>query len=191
MIKESGIALADLDVIAVSHGPGSFTGIRIGVSTARALSQILGTPCAAVSSLEALALNAAPMDSGVLVCPMLDARRNQIYGGGYILTEEGPKEKIKAGPYMLDEFMSKTENYRRILLLGDATDRYGREIGQLRHEGVDIAAEGIRYQDAVSVARLGSRIYAEGGGVGYSQLEPDYMRLAEAERKLRRKQQEG
>jgi len=191
VIKESGIALADLDVIAVSHGPGSFTGIRIGVSTARALSQILGTPCAAVSSLEALALNAAPMDSGVLVCPMLDARRNQIYGGGYILTEEGPKEKIKAGPYMLDEFMSKTENYRRILLLGDATDRYGREIGQLRHEGVDIAAEGIRYQDAVSVARLGSRIYAEGGGVGYSQLEPDYMRLAEAERKLRRKQQEG
>ena len=77
------------------------------------------------------------------------------------------------------------------MLLGDATDRYGREIGQLRHEGVDIAAEGIRYQDAVSVARLGSRIYAEGGGVGYSQLEPDYMRLAEAERKLRRKQQEG
>lgn len=191
VIKESGIALADLDVIAVSHGPGSFTGIRIGVSTARALSQILGTPCAAVSSLEALALNAAPMDSGVLVCPMLDARRNQIYGGGYILTEEGPKEEIKAGPYMLDEFMSKTENYRRILLLGDATDRYGREIGQLRHEGVDIAAEGIRYQDAVSVARLGSRIYAEGGGAGYSQLEPDYMRLAEAERKLRRKQQEG
>ena len=93
VIKESGIALADLDVIAVSHGPGSFTGIRIGVSTARALSQILGTPCAAVSSLEALALNAAPMDSGVLVCPMLDARRNQIYGGGYILTEEGPKEE--------------------------------------------------------------------------------------------------
>ena len=191
VIKESGIALADLDVIAVSHGPGSFTGIRIGVSTARALSQILGTPCAAVSSLEALALNAAPMDSGVLVCPMLDARRNQIYGGGYILTEEGPKEEIKAGPYMLDEFMSKTENYRRILLLGDAIDTYGEKIKELRPEGTLTAPQCIRYQDAVSVARLGTKIYGEEGGLSYNNVEPNYMRLAEAERKLREKQRKG
>lgn len=193
VVKESGIALTDLDVIAVSRGPGSFTGIRIGVSTVRALSQVLGTPCVAVSSLEALALGAAASagEDDILVCPMLDARRNQIYGGGYLLTDGWPKEEIKAGPYMLEEFLSKTEKYNRIFALGDAVDRYGKEIGELRPEGVHIAAEDIRYQDAVSVAKLGSRIYAENGGVGYEQLKPDYMRLAEAERKLRMKQQEG
>ena len=191
VIKESGIDLAELEEIAVSHGPGSFTGIRIGVSTARALSQILGTPCAAVSSLEALALTAAPMDSGVLVCPMLDARRNQIYGGGYILTEEGPKEEIKAGPYMLDEFMSKTENYRRILLLGDGTDAYGETIAEASQEKgkfTEFAPESIRYQDAVTVGRLGAKLLQEGKGLSYQELLPDYMRQAEAERKLAEKQ---
>ena len=71
------------------------------------------------------------------------------------------------------------------MLLGDAVDRYGGEIAGLRTAGVEYAPEDIRYQDAVSVAKLGVRIYEEGGGVSCEMLLPDYMRLAEAERKLR------
>ncbi len=192
IIRSSGTALRNIDVIAVSNGPGSFTGIRIGVSSARALSQVLGTPCAAVSSLEALAMRAADTaDNGVLICPMLDARRHQVYAGGYFLADGWPVEKIKAGPYMLDEFLQMAEGYERILLMGDATDVYAEKIAQLRPEGAETAPEDIKYQDAVTVARLGAKLYKEKGGLQYNQLKPEYMRIAEAERKLREKQKKG
>ncbi len=229
VMESGGLPLKSLDVIAVSCGPGSFTGIRIGVSSARALSQILDIPCVAVSSLEALAMRAGAgaqdqgggakpqindlstgarknaccegtqsadivgtgTDESLLICPMLDARRSQIYAGGYFLKEGYPSEQIKAGPYMLEEFLSKTEEYDRILLLGDSIDVYEDRIKQLRPAGTETAPESIRYQDAAFVARLGAKLYREKGGVSYSRVEPDYMRLAEAERKLREKQRKG
>lgn len=195
VVKENKLSIGDIDVIAVSKGPGSFTGIRIGVSSARALAQILDIPCVGVSSLEALAMRAAETEGfeegNTLICPMLDARRSQIYAGGYFLEDGYPKQEIEAGPYLLEEFMSKTRDYDRILLLGDAADTYGEKIKELRPDGTETAPESIRYQDAVFVARLGAGIYAEKGGVGYNMLEPEYMRLAEAERKLREKQKKG
>lgn len=233
VIKESKLSLGDVNGIAVSCGPGSFTGIRIGVSSARALSQVLGIPCIPVSSLAALAMRAAEIDSckgagqrggvegapfttenspgstsralnraasmqdaddagedcrSLLICPMLDARRSQVYAGGYFLQNGCPAEEIKAGPYLLEEFLSKTAGYHRILLLGDAVDKYGEKIRILRPDGTETTPESIRYQDAATVAKLGLKLFREKGGLGYNDVKPDYMRLAEAERKLREKQ---
>ena len=192
VVKENKLSLGDIDGIAVSRGPGSFTGIRIGVSSARALSQILGIPCAAVPTLEALALRAVEREGGyeedTLVCPILDARRSQIYGGGYIIRDGVPQEEIKGSPYSIEEFMAKTERYDRILLFGDGCDSYEEKIAQLRPSGAEIAPESIRYQDAVSVARIGEKIFSSGNSVGFLDLKRDYMRLAEAERKLLEKQ---
>lgn len=209
VIKESKLSLGDVGLIAVSNGPGSFTGIRIGVSSARALSQVLGIPCVAVPSLDALAMRAGEyvkqqadaktqaagtsdpsevQSAPLLICPMLDARRSQVYAGGYFIKDGYPVEEIKAGPYMLDEFLAKTAEYDQILVLGDAVDKYAEKMAELRSEGTETVPEDIRYQDAAFVAKLGAKIYAEKGGLSYNEVQPEYMRIAEAERKLKEQQ---
>lgn len=202
VLSDAEITMDDLSAIAVANGPGSFTGIRIGVSTTRALSQVKGIPCVPVSSLEALAMRAvcaasadeAPAD-GALICPILDARRSQVYGGGYLagLDADGAmqlQEAVKAGPYTIDEFMELAGEYDEIYMLGDGVDTCGQKIVANRTEGVAFAPEEIRYQRAEEVAVLGAAKFAAGESVSYDMLKPEYMRMAEAERKLRAKQAE-
>ena len=207
VIKESELSIDDIDAIAVSNGPGSFTGIRIGVSTARALSQVLKIPCIAVPSLPALAMRSSSevlfyvQFARTLICPIIDARRSQVYGGGYVLDEQGyPIELIKAGPYMIEEFVDLIEKCLQeksdpsvqpfpecALFTGDGIDAYGDRIKELLPDAA-FAEEQNRYQDAQEVARLGAKLFAQGCSCSYDQLEPEYMRMAEAERKLRMKQ---
>ena len=217
VLDRNGVDVSDLAAIAVSKGPGSFTGIRIGVSTARALSQLTGVPCIGVSSLEALALRATDVNGlsgesetadpatepasdpayedpscSVLICPILDARRKQVYGGGYTLIDGRLNEIVEAGPYLIDEFLEKIDS-DRILFLGDGIDTCGREIETWAEEkGVDVAfaEENARYQDAGTVVLRARQLLAEDKTCAYMELEPDYMRMAEAERKLRMRQAE-
>ena len=179
-----------MDVLAVSVGPGSFTGIRIGVSTTRALAQVTGKPCVAVSSLEALAIRTRQLHDGqedeeVLICPILDARRSQVYGGGYFVKDGETKEKIKAGPYTIEEFLELAKGFDKVLFAGDGVDAYREKIEEMRPEGTAFASV---YQDAEQVAALGIKLAEEGRCCSFGELKPDYMRLAEAERKLREKQ---
>lgn len=190
VISKSGLSINDVDAIAVSNGPGSFTGIRIGVSTARALAQAAGRKCVAVSSLEGLAMRAGESmsEDGTLVCPILDARRSQIYGGAYLIRDGFPHEEVKAGPYTIDEFIELIRDYDRVYFLGDGVDAYAERIAELRTEGVTYAPETERYQSAVQIAELGCRRLDRGEGCSYEELKPEYMRLAEAERKLKEAQ---
>ena len=114
-----------------------------------------------------------------------------MYGGGYFLKNGYPVEMVKGGAYTVEEFLAKTEEYDRILLLGDGADAYGETIAEARQERekiTEIAPESIRYQDAVTVGKLGAKLLQEGAGLSYQGLLPDYMRQAEAERKLAEKQ---
>lgn len=205
--KDETLTIADIDAIAVSQGPGSFTGIRIGVSTARALAQVADKPCIAVPTLEALAMRAAQTaktdSKQTLYCPILDARRSQVYGGGYFIRGGFPVEIIKAGAYTIEEFLELVKEQEALskidasYFLGDGVDAYREKIRDLRKEqeaegssrgsGTEFATEEIRYQDAVQVAILADKLYNEGGACDFEALKPEYMRLAEAERKLRDK----
>lgn len=199
ILDRNNMTVKELDAIAVSSGPGSFTGIRIGVSTARAMSQMTGVPCVSVSSLEALAMRCGSTEP--LICPILDARRSQVYGGGYRLTGEDriiPEEVIPAGPYLIEEFLEKIEDHAKgngpfeIIFFGDGIDTCGEKIEEWAedHDGVSIAfaEEEIRYQDALTVVKRAEQLLEAGKSCGYMELEPNYMRMAEAERKLRMKQ---
>jgi tRNA threonylcarbamoyladenosine biosynthesis protein TsaB len=80
-LKTARVSLKQLDGIAVTSGPGSFTGLRIGISTAKGLARAIGIPLVGISSLHALACQAA--EPGTLVCPMIDARKSEVYHAGY------------------------------------------------------------------------------------------------------------
>lgn len=186
---KAGIELKDLTAIAVSEGPGSFTGIRIGVSTARGISQVLGTKLISVPTLQAFGMNEwAELEKEIgseeagktLMCPLLDARRHQVYADGCM---DG-KEAVKGGPYMLDEFLGMLENYDRIFFVGDGVNTYGDAIKAWGEENGKDVRMNERCQRASGVARLGRALYDKGEFKTYNELTPNYMRKAEAERKL-------
>ena len=187
MLSEVGADEKDIFAIACDVGPGSFTGIRIGVSTARALAQIWKVPCVKVSSLTSAILKERPegMDfKDTIVCVILNARRRQVYGfiDGY----------LEPGPWMIDDVIriAKEEiaGSGEILFYGDGVDSYG-DILKDAFEGTDVryrfSPVEIRYQDAKEIAQVGLLKYADGQTVDHKELLPEYRREAEAETKLK------
>lgn len=184
MLDSHDLSLGDLDAIAVSEGPGSFTGIRIGISTARGISQVLGTRLIPVPTLRAFGsyeYSLLPEERrGTLVCHVIDARRDQVYASGCT----GDDEAVPGGAYMLDEFLGLLEDRRDIRFVGDGVKKYGARIRSWAEEtGKNVETEAV-VQHAAGVARLGLRLYSEGVSCDYESLKPNYMRKAEAERKL-------
>ncbi len=183
IFREMGIKASNLGLITVSIGPGSFTGIRIGVTTARTLAQALKIPCKGVSSLEifrekTIMGNTNYTGKGAAI--IYNARRGQVYGAVY-----GPRslEILPPGPYMLEDVLdavSSQEDREDFIFYGDGVDAYADRL-----EGLALSEEDDRYPTAAMVARLGRKRFDEEGDDGYENLLPDYMRIAEAEQKLR------
>lgn len=176
MLKNAGLTLEEMDAVAVAAGPGSFTGLRIGVSAAKGLAWAADKPCVGVSTLEAMAQNLAHMDA-LLICAM-DARRNQVYNALFE-AKDGTLTRLTddraiAVSELADELAGQK---RRMLVLGDGAVlcRDG-----LAAAGIvcELAPEALRWQNAVGVglaAQHGERVSAQ-------QLVPAYLRLSQAER---------
>ena len=200
-VRGAGITKDELTHVAASVGPGSFTGIRIGVTTARIMSQMLSIPCIAVSTLEAMAAGALgkAISSGALyVVPIINARRHQTYAGVYeaVFTSDCAQKSaipvMEEKQYMiedlLEELKAKLKEYdgARAFFTGDGIDAYGSIIESAMPEGTyTFADEDMRYQHAESVAEIALRKAAAGRTLTYDELMPEYMRLAEAEQRLR------
>ena len=191
LLEKNALSISDIGAVAVSRGPGSFTGIRIGVATARALSQALGIPCIGVSSLEALAMRAGTQAEPVLICPILDARRSQVYGGGFTIRQGVPVCEVPEGSYLIDEFLDLIGDRQQVLFLGDGIDTCGEKIRERRGDRDLFADRESRYQDAGTVAARGWQLWQEGKVQDHLTLQPEYLRMAEAERKLKEKQRQA
>lgn len=187
LLKNCGLSPKDIDLFAVSNGPGSFTGVRIGVAAVKGLALPFNTPCAAVSSLEALAENLSASDA--VICPVMDARRNQFYNAifeskGNRMTRLTPDRAI-AFSDLEKEISSIVLTGKKVFFVGDgAKICYNNLSAKLN---VEIAPPNLIYARASSVAKVGNKLYESGKAVGAENLIPAYLRLPQAERELRKR----
>ena len=176
MLKNSDTILADVDLIAVAHGPGSFTGIRIGVSTVKGLAWASDKKCVGVSTLAAMAWHG--VSAGGLVCPVMDARRSQVYNALFEIKDGCPERLCADRAIALAELAAelKAKN-REVFLVGDGA---AISYEYLKNEGIAcrVAPQNLLYQSAWGV---GMEALRSKPGTA-DDLLPVYLRLSQAER---------
>lgn len=178
MLKNCGQTLADVECVAVSHGPGSFTGLRIGVAAAKGLAWAGGLPCAGCSSLEALAWSLCHME-GREICAVMDARRGQVYRGRFLATGDGLERLAEDGAVSLEELKKELKNPQ--IFVGDGAE--------LCYNGLKdgpcpltLAPPQLRFPTAWGVARCAVELARRGLLVSPEALDIRYHRLSQAER---------
>ena len=186
MLKNTGLSLRDVDVIAVASGPGSFTGLRIGVSAAKGLAWPADKPCASVSTLEAMAWQLSGMDG--LVCAAMDARRQQVYNALFDLQDGKPIRLTPDRAISLDELKAElSNNAKNQILVGDGAHLCYNAFQSVGYP-VRMAPPHLRYQTAWGVARCALEQARQGQLTDAANLIPNYHRLSQAERERLAKQ---
>ncbi|SHJ60585.1 tRNA (adenosine(37)-N6)-threonylcarbamoyltransferase complex dimerization subunit type 1 TsaB [Parasporobacterium paucivorans] len=178
------LKLETIDAIAVSGGPGSFTGLRIGSATAKGLGLALDRPLIHVPTLAALAYNLYGTEK--LICPIMDARRQQVYTGIYTF-EKGVFTTVRDQEALLVSELADILNEigREVIFLGDGVPAYKEELDALVTTGHSYAPLNVNRQRAASVAALGKLYYERGETVSSDEHIPEYIRISQAERGLR------
>lgn len=176
MLKNANLSLADVDLFAVAHGPGSFTGLRIGVSTVKGLAWALDKPCVGVSTLEAMAWNG--VCAGGYVCCVMDARRAQVYNALFQISDGEPHRLCEDRAISLDELMAEVKALPEpALLVGDGAEITAKAFRD-NIIAYRTAPDNVRWQSAWGVAMA-----AQSKKCGSAdELLPVYLRLSQAER---------
>jgi tRNA threonylcarbamoyladenosine biosynthesis protein TsaB len=180
ILKTNGMNIKDMDGFALAAGPGSFTGIRIGLSTVKSFSYASGKPVAAVSTLKALAWKLRHPQSHLL-CPLLDAKKGEIYAALFESRGGKLKEIVPQGAYSPDRFFTLLPSNRIISFTGNGIDAYKDKIFQyfkdkarFSHRSPFIAFE---------IGLLGYELLRKKKGVKAQELKPIYFRKSQAEEK--------
>ena len=180
MVGLFGIDLATIDAIAVSGGPGSFTGLRIGSATAKGLGLALNKPLIHVPTVDGTAYNLYGAKG--LICPIMDARRNQVYTGIYRF-EQKFEVVMEQDAMDIAELIEKLNSMgERVIFLGDGVPVHENKIRELMTVPFDFAPAHMNRQRAASIATLGAVYFDEGKIQTAEEHGPDYLRKSQAER---------
>lgn len=187
LLKGTNTKLENIDLFAVNSGPGSFTGVRIGVSTIKGITMPLKKPCASVSTLEAMALQ-LPYREGI-ICSVMDARCSQVYNAMFRAGEDYP-ERITPDRAMSIELLGEElRNYsdNTVYLVGDGASVCYDALSA-RYENLCLVPINIRFQHAYGTAAAAQRLAEKGELCLSDELLPGYLRLPQAQRELLAKQ---
>ncbi len=178
LLRNTETRLDDVDAVAVACGPGSFTGIRIGVAAVKGLCWAAEKPAIGVSTLAAMAWNGVAAGEGSLICCCMDARRQQVYNALFEIRDAKPARLVPDRVISLEELARELEKYeKRVFFVGDGAKLCYNRLGELGIAGT-IAPEPVLQQSAYGVCRA-----AEDEPVRpAAELLPVYLRLSQAER---------
>lgn len=180
LLRLNSLAIKDIDGFAVAAGPGSFTGIRIGLSTAKALAFASGKPVAPVSTLKALAFKLKDSQSR-LVCPLLDARKGEIFAALFEYRAKGLEEIIPQAAYRPDRFFAGLPSHRVISFIGNGAEVFKEKIFAYLKDKARFPSRSFFIGYEVGV--LGYEILKSGRGKSGDELRPLYFRRSQAEDK--------
>ncbi len=179
------LTLKDVDCIAVSNGPGSFTGVRIGVAAVKGMAQPLGIKCVEVSTLEAIS---KPLEnSGCYAVSVMDARCNQVYTAQFDC-ENGFSRVTPDEAITIDELCEELKNINKnIVLVGDGTQVVFNKLKDIL-SNIKASSNSICYQNAANVCLIAAESLSDGfNGIEANNVLPNYLRLSQAERELKNK----
>ncbi len=188
MLKNAHISLDEIDLLAVNVGPGSFTGVRIGVAAVKGLAFTRNIPCAAVSTLESMVYPLRGLPIAGIVCAVMDARRGQVYNALFSV-EGGSVERLAPDRAIsIEDLKKELENVKKsVFLVGDGADLCYNLLQPIAIP-LTVAPDPLKYQHAVGTAAVALRLYEHGETCPAEKLTPVYLRLPQAERELKAKQ---
>lgn len=180
MIKESGFELKDIDYFAVVTGPGSFTGLRIGVATVKALAHAMNKPIINVPAMEGLAYNLSTAEG--IVVPMMDARRDRVFTGIY-KWEKGKLHIIMDQDVIeIEDLIEKLKDYNQIWLCGDASVKFKERFETALKDRVNFVKTSLNMPKASSIGDAAFDRIELGITESYLEVVPNYLRKSQAER---------
>lgn len=181
LLKKCEVPINQITHVAVSEGPGSFTGLRIGAATAKGLAHALNIPIVGVSSLLALAYNVSEFEG--LICPVIDALNENVYG---MLIRGGNFEVlIDAGVYSLEEITKLISNYSdKVLFVGEGIYSYKDKLQEMIRDKALFAKDKDNMARAASIGELAIQKIKKGEVISYFDFKPMYIRKSAAEIRL-------
>ena len=190
IVKMIEIDMDSIDAVAITGGPGSYTGLRIGSATAKGIGLALNKPIINVPTMDALAYNL--YSSQYVICPIMDARRGQVYTGIYKFEETEMKTIKPQCIMMIDELIKELDTIKEsVMFLGDGVDVHKQLIDDIMDTKHYYAPASMNRHKASTLGTIAEIYYKNGKTETAKEHKPEYLRLSQAERELKPKMKEA